>query len=112
MFLFKWLIMTVAIFVTAKILPGITVDGITTALVVALLLGLVNIFFRPLLILLTFPITVLTLGFFLLIINALLLYFVAWMVTGFAIHGFFWALLGSIFITIVSTLLSVVLKKR
>lgn len=111
MFLVKWLVMTVAVLASSYVIPGIHVDGFGAALIAALLLGLVNIFVRPLLILLTLPMTIMTLGFFLLILNALLLYFVAWLVNGFAIAGFFSALIGSIFISIVSTLTSSLLKK-
>lgn len=111
MFLMKWLVMTIAVLAASYVVPGIEVTGFGVALVAALLLGLVNIFIRPLLVILTLPATIMTLGFFLLIINALLLTFVAWLVSGFAVAGFWSALIGSIFISIVSTLTSSLLKK-
>lgn len=112
MFLIRWIAMTVAVLAASYVIPGIHVASFGAALIAALLLGLVNIFIRPVLVLLTLPVTVLTLGFFLLIINALLLYFVAWLVSGFAIAGFFSALIGTIFISVVSALLSSLLKQR
>ena len=112
MFLVKWFAMSIAVLAASYVLPGFEVTGVTAAIIVALLLGLVNIFIRPLLILLTLPMTIVTFGFFLLIINGLLLYFVAWMVNGFAISSFLSALIGSIFISIVSGLLNTLLKKR
>ena len=111
MFLTRWLVMTIAVLASSYVIPGIEVSGFGAALVAALLLGLANNFIRPLLVVLTLPMTIMTLGFFLLIINALLLYFVAWLVNGFAIAGFFSALIGSIFISIVSALTSTLLKK-
>ena len=111
MFLMKWLVMTVAVLAASYVVPGIEVTGFGVALIAALLLGLVNIFIRPLLVILTLPATIMTLGFFLLIINALLLTFVAWLVSGFAVAGFWSALIGSIFISIVSTLTSSLLKR-
>ncbi|MCB2198890.1 phage holin family protein [bacterium] len=111
MFLMKWLVMTIAVLAASYVVPGIEVTGFGVALVAALLLGLVNIFIRPLLVILTLPATIMTLGLFLLIINALLLTFVAWLVSGFAVAGFWSALIGSIFISIVSTLTSSLLKK-
>lgn len=111
MFLMKWLVMTIAVLAASYVVPGIEVTGFGVALVAALMLGLVNIFIRPLLVILTLPATIMTLGFFLLIINALLLTFVAWLVSGFAVAGFWSALIGSIFISIVSTLTSSLLKK-
>jgi len=110
-FLIKWLVMTVAVLASAYIIPGIEVAGFGAALITALMLGLVNIFIRPLLVILTLPATIMTLGLFLLILNALLLHLVAWLVTGFTVNGFFPALIGSIFISIVSTTLSHLLKK-
>ena len=109
-FLIKWLGMTLAVLVTSYILPGIVISGPWAAALAALILGLVNVFIRPLLILLTLPLTVLSLGLFLLVLNALLLYMVSALVDGFFIIGFGWAILGSIFISLVSWMISSLIK--
>ena len=93
-----------AVFVVAYFVPGITVDSWYTAAVVALVLGLVNILVRPILVVLTFPITIVTLGLFLFVINAALLLFVASFVEGFAVDGFLVALVGSVLISFISGL--------
>ena len=111
-FLIKWIGMTLAVLVTSYVLPGIVVTGLLTAAVVALVLGLVNVFVRPLLILLTLPLTIMTLGLFLLVLNALLLYLVAALVDGFFIVGFGWALLGAVFISLVSWMINSMIRSR
>ena len=98
----RLLINILALLLVAYFVPGISVDGFLTALIVAVLLGLLNIFIRPILILLTLPITLLTLGLFTFVINALLFWFVASFVEGFAVTGFLYALLGTILYSIVS----------
>ncbi len=100
----------VAILIIAHLLPGlIRVDSVMAALVAAFLLGIVNAIIRPVLILLTLPLTVLTLGLFLLVINGLMLWLVGTLVKGFYVNGFWGALFGSILISIVSWILSRVL---
>lgn len=111
-FLAKWLVVTVAVIAASYVLPGIEVAGFWPALIAALLLGLINAFVRPVLVLLTLPLTVITLGLFLLVLNALLLYLVAALVTGFVIGGFWWALLGSIFISVLSGLMNSLIRKE
>jgi putative membrane protein len=91
-----------ALLVAAFIVPGIVVDGLIPALIAAVLLGLVNITIKPLLILLTLPITILTLGLFAFVINALMLWFVAGLVDGVTISGFIPALLGTLIVSVVS----------
>jgi putative membrane protein len=98
-----WLLHAGIVLLVAHILPGITVEGFGTALIVALLLGLVNLIVRPLLILLALPIVLLTLGLALLVINAVGLWLVAAVVPGFRIEGFGSALLGSLLISVLST---------
>lgn len=85
---------------------GIDIDGALTLLVAALLLGLVNAIVRPLVVLLTFPLTLLTLGLFLLVINAAMFGLVAAMLDGFSVAGFWSALFGAIVVSITSTLAS------
>ncbi|MEX2670854.1 MAG: phage holin family protein [Phycisphaeraceae bacterium] len=94
----KWLLAALVIYLIALILPGVHVDGFIRALVAALVLGLLNTLVRPLLVIVTLPITVLTLGIFLIVINALLIMFAGWLLVGFAVDGFGWALLAAVLI--------------
>lgn len=100
----RWFISALALLGAAYLIPGIHVAGFYTALLVALVLGLVNAIIRPLLILLTFPITILTLGFFVLIINGLLFWFVGTVVQGFAVDSFGSAFLGALIVSLLSWL--------
>jgi putative membrane protein len=102
----RTLIIAAGLAVAAWIIPGIAVDGTGTLLLAALLIGLVNALLRPIIILLTLPITILTLGLFLLVINAGMLALVAWFLDGFTISGFFAALFGWIIVSIVSGIAS------
>ena len=88
-FLIRLAISAYGLWVAAKIVPGMDFDGAGTLVVAAFLLGFANAFVRPLLILLTLPLTVLTLGLFLFVVNGLVLMFVAWLLPGFALHGLF-----------------------
>lgn len=103
--LINWLISALAIVVTAYVLPGVHITNFTTALVVAVVLGIINAFIKPILIILTLPITILTLGLFTLVINALMIIITANLVSGFKVDGFLWALLFSIVLSIVSSFL-------
>jgi putative membrane protein len=106
----RWLINMVAILLIAYLLPRLMwVDGLGAALIAALLLGMVNAVLRPVLIVLTLPLTLLTLGLFLLFINGLMLWLVAALVSGFHVNGFWGAVFGSILISIVSWVLSRIL---
>ena len=107
----NWLIMTIAIIVASYILPGVTLSGFGTALLVALVLGLLNTFIKPLLLILTLPINILTLGLFTLVINALIIMLASSIVKGFAIGGFVNALLFSIVLTIIQALFEMLIKK-
>jgi putative membrane protein len=101
-----WILNAVALLVVAYILPGITVASFGSALVAALVLGLLNTLVKPLLILLTLPITVVTLGLFLLVLNALVFWFAGSILKGFHVNGFWWAMLGAVVYSLVSGLLS------
>jgi putative membrane protein len=101
-----WILNAVALLVAAYLLPGITVASFGSALIAALVLGLLNTLVKPLLVLLTLPITVVTLGLFLLVLNALLFWFAGSILKGFQVNGFWWAVLGAIVYSIVSGLLS------
>ena len=109
-FFLQWLVSGAAIIITAYLLPGVALTGFMAALVTALVLGLVNAVIRPLLILLTLPLNILTLGLFTLVINALLIMLAASIVPGFAVQGFWWALLFGIVLAIVNFALSPLLK--
>ncbi len=99
------LISTLAVIVSAYIIPGVVVESFTTAIVVAIVLGIINMFVKPILVLLTLPITVLTLGIFLLVINAVIIILVTNIVPGFRVNGFIAALLFSLVLSIVSSFL-------
>lgn len=104
--LLNWLVAAGAVCLAAWILPGIEVESFRTALLVALVLGLLNAIIKPILQFLSLPLIILTLGLFLLVINAVLLYFVGDIVPGFQVYGFWPALWGSLIISIVSSLFS------
>ena len=111
--LLVWLVNAVALIAVAYLLPSITVSSFTSALIAALVLGLVNAIIRPVLVVLTLPVTILTLGLFIFVINALLFWLVGSILDGFHVQGFGGALIGSILFSIVSWLLStVVLRDR
>ena len=102
----RWFINALALMLVAYLYSGVQVEGIFAALIAALVLGLVNAFIRPLLVLLTLPVTVLTLGLFIFIINAFLFWFVAEVVKGFTVTGFMAALIGSLMFSVVTLLTS------
>jgi putative membrane protein len=97
--------------ITAYLLPGVKVDGFLTAIVVAVVLGIVNMFIKPILLLLTFPLTILSLGLFYFVINALMVLLVSAIVPGFKVSGFFWALIFSLVLSIVSSFLNSLAKQ-
>jgi putative membrane protein len=92
----RWIVNAAVLLLVAYIYPGVQVESFVAALLAALVLGLVNAIVRPILVVLTLPVTLLTLGLFLFVINALLFWFVAEVVHGFSVGGFWAALLGSI----------------
>ncbi|MFV0283544.1 MAG: phage holin family protein [Castellaniella sp.] len=106
MLLLVWILNAVALLVVAYILPGITVASFGSALVAALVLGLLNTVVKPLLILLTLPLTIITLGLFLLVLNALVFWLAGSILKGFQVDGFWWAVIGAIVYSIVSTALA------
>ena len=101
-----WILNAVALLIVAYILPGISVASFWSALIAALVLGLVNTLVKPVLVLLTLPVTIVTLGLFLLVINALVFWFVGSVLKGFHVNGFWWAMLGALVYSIISGLLS------
>ncbi len=104
--LVRWLILTAAIVVASYLINGIVVNGFLSAFFAAAILGVLNVFFRPILLILTLPINILTLGFFTFIINAVLLKMASGVISGFEVHGFWSAVFGGLIISVVSWLLN------
>lgn len=100
--LIRWVLFALALLFTAWVVPGISFVSFSTALLAAIVMGLVNMFIRPIILLFTLPLNLLTLGLFTLVINALMLWLVSKIVVGFMITGFLAALLGSIVLSIIS----------
>lgn len=111
-FIIRIIITALAVVICSYLLPGVSVEGGLTALIVAAVLALLNAFVKPLLVILTIPITIFTLGLFLLVINALMILLVAEIVHGFHVSGFWSALLFSIVLTIVVSLLNSLVKSE
>lgn len=107
----RWLISALSIYLVAQILPGVHIVSFMTALLVAVVLGFVNVVVKPVLVLFTLPITILTLGLFLVVINALILLLVSAWVPGFTVDGFLTALVASVLISLVSTLLTRLIRE-
>jgi len=108
----RWILNAVALLLVAYLYPGVQVETFTAAVIAALVLGLVNAVVRPILVLLTLPVTVITLGLFLFVINALLFWLVAEIVPGFRVTGFVAALLGSILFSLITLVTSWLLFPR
>jgi putative membrane protein len=104
-FILKLLATTLAVIITTYLLPGVHVTSFLIALLVAVVLSFFNAFLKPLLVILTLPITIITLGLFLLVINALIIILTAAVVPGFDVDGFLWALAFSIILSLVSMLM-------
>ncbi len=102
MLLLRWLLNALALLIVSSLVLGFQIDSFFAALIVALVLGLVNAFIRPILLLLTLPITIFTLGFFALVINALMILLVSNIVKGFTVTGFWPAFWGAIVLWLIS----------
>jgi putative membrane protein len=98
----RWLLNTIALFVVAYIVPNFYYRDLVSLAIAALVLGLLNALVRPILFVLTLPLTIVTLGLFLFVLNAIMLELTAWLVPGFDIDGFGWAIVGAIVLTLVS----------
>jgi len=107
----RWIVNALAILAIAYFLPGIGVSGLYAALIAALVLGIINAIIRPLVILLTLPVNILTLGLFTLVINAVLFWFASTIVKGFEVADFKAAFLGALIMWIVSWITNWLLKK-
>lgn len=105
------LLTAIAVVLLAKLLPGVAVEGFTSAIVVAIVIGLLNVFIKPILVILTLPITVVTLGLFLLVINAGIILLADNFIDGFTVTGFWVALLFSLLLSFLQSILFSVLKE-
>jgi putative membrane protein len=108
----RWIVNTVALFIVVSIVPGFHYTSIVSLAIAAAVLGLLNAIVRPILFVLTLPLTVVTLGLFLVILNAIMLEMTAWVVPGFRISGFGWAVVGAIVLGIISLVTSRIGKAR
>ncbi|OPY80860.1 MAG: Membrane protein of unknown function [Syntrophorhabdus sp. PtaU1.Bin153] len=112
MLIIHWLVMTASVIIVAYVMPGVMVSGFFSALWVALFLGIVNALLKPLLILVTLPINVLTLGLFTFVINGLLILLASSVIKGFQVSGFWVAVLFSILLSVVNFFLNFLLGTR
>jgi putative membrane protein len=111
-FLVHWLVLAIALLVTTRIVSGVTVTDWTTLAVAALVVGFVNALVRPILVILSLPLTILTLGLFYLVVNGVCLWLAAGLVSGFAVASWGSAILGALVMSIVSWLISAVIAPR
>jgi len=110
--LLQWLVNALALFALPYLFTSITVDSFVTALIVAVVLGLINTLIRPLLVILTLPVTIVTLGLFIFIINGLLFWAVGSFVPGFHVAGFWSGVFGAIVYSLISWALSALIPKK
>ena len=107
----RWLLLAAALLLVAHLYPGVTVKSFGSAMIAAFVLGLLNTLLRPILVLLTLPVTVITLGLFLFVINALMFYFAASMLDGFHVNGFTAALIGSLIYSLCGMVIDVAMER-
>jgi len=107
----RWLLLAAALLLVANLYPGVQVASFTSAMIAALVLGLLNALLRPILVLLTLPVTVLTLGLFLFVINALMFYFAASLLAGFNVSGFVAALIGSLLYSLAGLVIDAAMER-
>ncbi len=110
-FLIHWLVIALALWVTAFIVPGVTIESTTALAIAAVVLGLVNALVRPILTILTFPITILTLGLFYLLVNGFTFFLATKVVPGFSVSSYWWAVLGALVVSLVSAFVGSFVKK-
>lgn len=110
-YVINWVVMTLAVFISAQLLPGVSVDSFFVAFITALVLGMINLFLKPILLILTLPINIFTLGFFTLVINAFLVILASKIVSGFYVNGFWWALIFSLVMSLAHSALHQIGKK-
>lgn len=108
MFIIKLLLTALAAFFAAKLTPGVNITSYWTAILLAIVLGLLDVFVKPILEFISIPVTIVTLGLFLLVINALIILLASWIISSFQVSGFWAAMLYSIIFSIVSWLLNLI----
>lgn len=108
--LLKILVSALAVFFAAYVLRGVFLDGFTTALLVAMVLAVLNMFVKPILVILTIPFTLVTFGLFLLVINAVIILLVDWILPGFEVDGFITAFLFAIIVSVTTWMLEAIVK--
>lgn len=106
--LLRWLLFTLAIMFVAWLVPGISIENFQSAMLVTVIMALINIFIRPLIVFITLPINILTLGIFTLVINALLFMFAGYIAPGFYVDGFLAAFLGSVVLSFLGLIINMV----
>jgi putative membrane protein len=111
-FLIRVAVNTMAIALAAKVIPGVEVDTVVSALAAGFLLGVVNALVRPVLLILTLPITFVTLGLFILVVNGACFWFVAWLIDGFRVKGFWPAVAGALVVSAASWVLTALVNER
>ena len=107
----RWLLLAAALLLVAYLYPGVTVKSFGSAMIAAFVIGLFNALLRPVLVLLTLPVTLITLGLFLFVINALMFYFAASMLDGFSVTSFTAALIGSVIYSLCSMVIDVAMER-
>lgn len=110
-FVLRLLLSALAVVILAKVLPGVAVDSYITAVIVAVVLSVLNVLVKPLLIILTLPITIISLGIFLLFINAIIIMLADYFIRGFQVQSIWWALLFSLLLSLLQSLLFSLLKE-
>jgi putative membrane protein len=104
-YIIKILLTAFAVFILGNILPGIVIDNYTTAIIVAVILGILNLIAKPIFVILTIPLTIISLGLFLFVINAIIVMIAGYFIDGFLVTNIFWALLFSIILSITESIL-------
>ena len=107
----RWVLLAAALLLIAHLYPGVAIASFGSALIASLVLGLLNTLLRPILVLLTLPVTVITLGLFLFVINALMFYFAAQVLDGFAVRGFGAALIGSLIYSVCGIVIDAAMER-
>ena len=105
------LLSAVAVVILSKVLPNVSVDSYTTAIIVAIVLSLLNFIVKPILVILTLPVTIVTLGLFLLVINAIIILLASNFITGFTVNGMLWAIIFSLLLSLLQSILFSILKE-
>jgi putative membrane protein len=111
-FLIRWLVTSLAIFIVANLFGLVYIESLKALVLASLILGILNVFLRPVLIFMTFPLIFFTLGFFIFVINAFILYIVAKLVPGFEVLGFWKTLLAAFLITVFCALINYMIKEK